>query len=110
MLGAEVRTFAVDDHAAGQNEPAPELTSPQRLQQGRSSHVVGLYIARPIVEVETETELRRLVTYRIHAGDGSGCNAGVTQVTDDKFGPLVDPVGTVGVLTTDVKDANMDAQ
>ncbi len=65
VLGAPVPTFAVDDHAAGEDETAREAESVEGPQQGRGADVVVVAVGDDVGEVDAEAHHGRLVTHRI---------------------------------------------
>ncbi len=76
-----VCTFAVDDHAAPDDEPSAEVAVVQRCQQCRGADVVVTHVCRRVGEVETETDHGRLVADRIDPGDCPRGDVRVGEIT-----------------------------
>ena len=69
VLVAPVPALAVDDHAAGQHQPAPERPPPQGLEQGGGAGVVVGDVGADVAEVDAQPDLGRLVADGVDAGD-----------------------------------------
>ncbi len=93
VLVAPVAALAVDHHAAGQHQPAPERPSPQRLEEGGGAGVVGLHIGADVAEVDAQPDLGRLVAHRVDTVDDCRRHRRVGHVAHDEVDGGVEVVG-----------------
>ena len=81
VAGAGVGALAVDDHGAGQDEPADADPGHRGEQDGRAE-VVAADVLGQVGEVHAHAHHGRVVHDRVDPGDGPADRVGVAQVAD----------------------------